>query len=140
MKVTGAGPGLPSADAAAGGIDATSGSAAAAGNEQVGGVGAGEASGVSGTTHTDAAHATSESGRAAEMRHLVADLGADVTAGRLSPEAAVETLVSRVLDQRAGGVTPNPAVRAQLEAALRATLAEDPFVGAQLAALTRSRG
>ncbi|MBZ0122083.1 MAG: hypothetical protein K8H88_34130 [Sandaracinaceae bacterium] len=64
----------------------------------------------------DAASATSES-------TSVEALGADVKAGNLDADAAVERLVQRALAQASGLA---PAHRAALEAQLRAALAEDP--------------
>ncbi|MCG5054279.1 MAG: hypothetical protein KA712_15050 [Myxococcales bacterium] len=76
---------------------------------------------------------------AKDVSHLVAGLGNDLKTGRLTTRQALESLVDRVVEHRVGpGATE--AVRAQLETALRNALENDPFVGAQLALLTRRHG
>lgn len=143
MKVTGTGSGLPPVETgAAGGADAASEVHATQGQEQVSGSASSAISGAGQAAPSQATQAANHAGRAAEMREMVMDLGTAVKAGRLSPQAAVDALVERVLDQRvgaSGGAMPS-AVRAQIESALRSTLSEDPFVGAQLAALSRRQG
>ena len=69
---------------------------------------------------SEAAAAASEAGAAAELTALVER----VQAGELSMDAAVQTLVQRMLDTVGSGL--DPAARAELEATLRDALQSDP--------------
>ena len=69
------------------------------------------------------------------MQHAVADLASELKAGRMSPEAAVDQLLNRVLDGQLGKT--DSGLRDQLAASLRSHLAEDPFLGAHLRALSK---
>lgn len=64
----------------------------------------------------------------------VSDIGADLKAGRIAPEAAIDRIVERVLDRQLGQ-TGSPALRAQLGAALRESLADDPLLASKVRAL-----
>lgn len=136
MKVNGSGSGLPPVDIGAGEIDASSKARGAGATEALGGTSASEAAQDS---QLVGARGGPQAGRASEMTAMVSDLGAEVQAGRLSADAAVETLVDRILDRQLGQ-DASPALRQQVEGALRAMLAEDPFVAAHLSALRRAEG
>ncbi|MDX2021290.1 MAG: hypothetical protein SF187_13705 [Deltaproteobacteria bacterium] len=131
MKVNGTGSGLPPVDAEA--ADAATKAEPSQNASETQGASAAEtnlqASPVSPNTQT----------RAPEMATLVADVNADFQAGRITAEAAVDKIVQRVLDRQVGA-SASPALRAQVESALRQTLANDPFVGAQVSALQRKQG
>jgi hypothetical protein len=70
-----------------------------------------------------------EASRAGEVTApgLVADISAELRAGRLTPAAAIEKVIDRVLDQQVGPSAP-AAVREQVGAALRRALEEDPLL------------
>ena len=63
---------------------------------------------------------------------LVADLAAELRAGKLTSRGAIEVLLDRVVAQQVGPEAP-AAVRAALEAALDA----DPFLAQKLRALEK---
>jgi hypothetical protein len=67
---------------------------------------------------------------------LVADIGADLKAGKITPEAAVDKVVERILDRQLGA-SATAAVREQVGAALRESLADDPLLAAKVRALSR---
>jgi hypothetical protein len=75
----------------------------------------------------------SEATRAAEAG-LVSDISAELQAGRLTPAAAIEKVIDRVIDQQVGPGAP-AAVREQVGAALRRALEEDPLLAEKLRAL-----
>ncbi len=127
MKVNGTGAGQPPTDIEAASIDKADASDT---TKALDGAQAAQSSEAAATVSTQ------QAGRAPEMAQVVGDLSADLKAGRLSPEAAVDSLVQRILDRQLGSEAP-PALRQELETALRATLAEDPFVSAHVAALSR---
>lgn len=133
MKVNGTGSGFSPVDA----------EAALASEKAEAPQGAGEASGASAAAEegVQAPPLTpgSQNARAPEMADLVADVNADFKAGKISAEAAVDKIVESVLDRQVGAAG-SPALRAQVETALRQTLANDPFMGAQLNALRRKQG
>jgi hypothetical protein len=64
----------------------------------------------------------------------VADIAADLRAGAISREAALDRVIDRVLAQQVGPDAP-PAVRAQVAAALRQALEDDPLLAQKLRAL-----
>jgi hypothetical protein len=73
---------------------------------------------------------------AARTASAVSDIGAELKAGRLTPEAAIDKVVERVLDRQLGKAA-TPALRAQLGAALRESLADDPLLAAKVRGLHR---
>jgi hypothetical protein len=73
---------------------------------------------------------------AASKASPIADIAADLQAGKLGPKAALDKLVERVLDRQLGK-TAAPTLRAQLGAALRESLADDPLLAAKVRALGR---
>jgi hypothetical protein len=64
----------------------------------------------------------------------VSDISADLKAGRLAPEAAIDRIVERVLERQLGP-SGSTALRAQLGAALRESLADDPLLASKVRAL-----
>jgi hypothetical protein len=66
----------------------------------------------------------------------VSDLGAALKAGKISPEAAINKLVDRILTRQLGSNAP-AAVREKLAAVLRESLADDPLLSAKVRALGR---
>jgi hypothetical protein len=64
----------------------------------------------------------------------VSDIGADLKAGKLTPQAAIDKVIERVLDRQVGRKA-GPAVREKLGAALRESLADDPLLAAKIRAL-----
>ncbi len=65
----------------------------------------------------------------------IADIGADLRAGRITPAAAIERVVERVLDRQVGADAP-AAVRAKIEASLRQALEDDPLLAAKIRSLS----
>ncbi len=86
---------------------------------------------------SERAEAAAASTPAARPRPIsaVADLGAALEAGKLTAEAAIDQVVARVVERQLGK-TGSPAARARLEAALRASLADDPLLAAKVRALS----
>ncbi len=82
----------------------------------------------------DTATAPVEGSRA----ELVRSLAADIRAGRIDPQQAVDRLVERTLSSGAAASLP-PARRAELEALLRSTLEGDPTLEAMQRDLSRGR-
>ena len=132
MKVNGTGAGVPSVDAEAFKASETS---HAAGSEKLESAAKNNITDEGGVQDSSLA-AGSPSTRGAEMKRLVADIAADLKAGRIGTDAAVDKLVNRIVDRQVDS-SASPALRAQVQAALRNTLQNDPFVGAQLSALGR---
>ena len=64
----------------------------------------------------------------------VADIGTDLKAGKIAPETAIDRVVERVLDRQLGPQA-SLALRAQLGAALRDSLADDPLLASKMRAL-----
>jgi hypothetical protein len=58
---------------------------------------------------------------------LVSDVGTDLKAGKITTEMAMDRVISRIIERQLGADAP-PAVRAQVEAALREALASDPLL------------
>ena len=77
-----------------------------------------------------------EKAAAASKASPMADIAAELKAGRLGSKAALDKVVERVLDRQLGKAAP-PALRAQLGAALRESLADDPLLAAKVRALGR---
>ena len=97
--------------------------------------GADALSSVEGEARTEAPAGVASAGAAAETEAIApADLGAvdalsaDLVAGRISPDAAVDVLVQRALSDVAGVLSPDQL--RDLEATLRAALADDPTLSA----------
>jgi hypothetical protein len=85
------------------------------------------------------ARAPQETTRAAEAKSAsripgVAEVGADLRAGRINAQVALDRVVQRVLDQQVGVNAP-AAVREKLAAVLRQTLQDDPVLAAKVTSL-----
>jgi DNA gyrase/topoisomerase IV subunit B len=65
---------------------------------------------------------------------VVSDIGAALKAGKLTPQAAIDKVIERVLDRQVGRKA-GAAVREKLSAALRESLADDPMLAAKVRAL-----
>src|SRR5687767_11123216 len=66
--------------------------------------------------------------------HLVADIGADLQAGRITPQIALDRVIDRVIDQQVGAGAP-AGVRERVSAALRQALEDDPLLAEKLRSL-----
>jgi hypothetical protein len=64
----------------------------------------------------------------------VADIARDLKAGKITPQAAIDRVVERIVARQVGAKGP-AAVREQLSAALRRTLEDDPMLAAKVRAL-----
>src|SRR4051794_35988338 len=62
---------------------------------------------------------------------LVADITAELQAGRITPQVAMERVISRVIDQQVGPNAP-AGVREKIGQALRQALEDDPMLAAKL--------
>jgi hypothetical protein len=71
---------------------------------------------------------------AAARAGSVAEIGAELQAGRITAEAALERVIHRVLDRQLGANAP-AAVREQVGAALRQALSDDPVLAEKVRAL-----
>ncbi len=86
------------------------------------------------------ARAPQSATRAAEAKGTrgvpgVAEVSADLRAGRITPQVALDRVVQRVLDQQVGANAP-AAVREKLGAVLRQTLEDDPVLAAKVRSLS----
>lgn len=64
----------------------------------------------------------------------VSDIGAELKAGKISPQAALDKVIERIVDKQLGA-NASPAMRSQVSAALRESLADDPLLAAKAHAL-----
>lgn len=69
---------------------------------------------------------------------LTADIGADLHAGRITADVALQRVIDRVLDRQIGADAP-AALREQLGAALRQTLEDDPLLAEKIRDLAPQR-
>jgi hypothetical protein len=119
MKISGSGTPLPAEGAPAPGAD--------------------EAKGPGGKTFAEAvdrpagANQAAEAARASQTAAVgpVADLVADLRAGKISAQAALDKVIDRVLAQQVGRDAP-AAVRERVETALRQALEDDPLLADRL--------
>jgi hypothetical protein len=132
MKVNGTPAGTPSIDAEA--FKAPQTEKASGSNTLEAGAAKGVDSDVA--VHDAGLAAGAQGSRRAEMNHLVADIAAELKAGQIGTDAAVDKLVQRILDRQVDAAA-SPALRSQIESALRNTLQNDPFVSAQVNTLRR---
>jgi hypothetical protein len=65
----------------------------------------------------------------------VADLGADLRAGRITPHAAIDKVIDRIIAKQLG-IHAAPAAKAKIGGALRERLADDPLLAAKIRALS----
>jgi hypothetical protein len=82
-----------------------------------------------------AAEAPADPAPRAASTHLVADIGADLQAGRITPQIALERVIDRVVDQQVGPGAP-AGVRERVSAALRQALEDDPLLAEKLKGLS----
>jgi hypothetical protein len=66
--------------------------------------------------------------------HAVADISAQLEAGRITPQVALERVIDRVVDQQVGPNAP-AGIRERVSAALRQALEEDPLLAEKLRSL-----
>jgi hypothetical protein len=126
MKVTGPGSGAP--PEGPGAAEGVAGKTGPQGPSSTSGVEAPEASGRT-FAETLGADRSVKGPAAAKgagvVDPLTADIAADLKAGKIDPQAALDRVVERVLDQQLGANAP-PALRAQLRDVLRETMSSDP--------------
>jgi hypothetical protein len=107
----------------------------------------GKAEALGGTTGKGFAAKLDQAERAASVRgaerpaaprkaSAIADIGADLKAGKITAEAAIDKVVERVLDRQLGK-TAGAALRGKIGAALRESLADDPLLAAKVRALSQ---
>jgi len=65
----------------------------------------------------------------------VADLGADLRAGRITPQAAIDKVIDRIVAKQLG-IHAGAAAKAKIGGALRERLADDPLLAAKVRALS----
>lgn len=75
-------------------------------------------------------------GKSAKTQKAVAvsDIGADLKAGKLTPQAAIDKVIERVLDRQVGRKA-DVSLREKLGAAMRESLTDDPTLAAKVRAL-----
>ena len=66
---------------------------------------------------------------------VTADLAAELKAGKISPQAAVDRVIDRVVDKQLGTNAP-AAVREKLRAALENAVADDPLLADKIRGLS----
>ena len=88
---------------------------------------------ASGPEKSRAARATQPSGRADKVAG-VADIGKALKAGQITPQAALDRVVERIVARQVG-VNGPAAIKKNLSAALRQTLEDDPMLAAKIRAL-----
>jgi hypothetical protein len=64
----------------------------------------------------------------------VSDIGADLKAGKLTPQGAIDKVIERVLDRQVGRKA-DAALREKLGTAMRESLTDDPMLAAKFRAL-----
>jgi hypothetical protein len=74
-----------------------------------------------------------EAGRPATT-HLVGDISAELNAGRITPQVALDRVIERVVERQVGAGAP-PGVRERVSAALRQALEDDPLLAEKLKGL-----
>jgi hypothetical protein len=84
--------------------------------------------------HTEAAARASNSAAATPPRSLTAELGADLRAGKITPKAAVDRVIDRVVEKQLGVNAP-AATREKLRAALEDAVADDPLLADKIRGL-----
>jgi hypothetical protein len=66
--------------------------------------------------------------------HMIADVAAELSAGRITPQIALDRVIDRVVDRQVGRGAP-AGIRERVSAALRAALEEDPLLAEKLKSL-----
>ncbi len=87
------------------------------------------AAGISRASETGAPTGATPSG-ATNVR----DIGADLSAGRITPQAALDKVIDRVVSKQVGANAP-AAVREKVEAALRQAIEDDPMLAEKVRGL-----
>ncbi len=64
----------------------------------------------------------------------MADVAAELAAGRIDPKAALERVIERVIDKQIGPGAP-AAVREKVRAALESAVSDDPLLSEKLRSL-----
>ncbi len=72
---------------------------------------------------------------AGHTRSSVSDIGAALKAGKLTPQAAIDKVIDRIIARQLG-IHAAPAAKEKIGAALRERLADDPLLSAKIRALT----
>jgi hypothetical protein len=88
---------------------------------------------ASGADKASAATATQPTARAGKVS-AVADIGKALKAGQITPQAALDRVVERIVARHLGVHGP-AALKKNLTAALRQTLEDDPMLAAKIRAL-----
>jgi hypothetical protein len=88
---------------------------------------------LAGATKARATTATQSAGRAREVRAVV-DIGKALQAGQITPQAALDRVVERIVARRVGRNGP-AAVKETLGTALRQALEDDPMLAARVRTL-----
>ncbi len=65
----------------------------------------------------------------------VADLGADLRAGKMTAQAAIDKVIDRIVAKQLG-IHAGPAAKQKIGGALRERLADDPLLAAKIRALS----
>jgi outer membrane translocation and assembly module TamA len=88
---------------------------------------------ASGADKASAATATQPAARAGKVS-AVADIGKALRAGQVTPQAALDRVIERIVARQVGVHGP-AALKKNLTAALRQTLEDDPMLAAKIRAL-----
>jgi hypothetical protein len=72
---------------------------------------------------------------AERIKSFVSDIGDALQSGSITPEAAVDQVVDRVLDNQLGADAPAN-LRSQVETAMRDAIETDPVLGAKIKSLS----
>lgn len=73
---------------------------------------------------------------AEEARGITSDLAAELGAGKITPEAAVDRVIDRIVAKQVGADAP-AAVRDRVRAALESAVADDPVLSEKIKTLGR---
>jgi hypothetical protein len=87
------------------------------------------------TSGPTAATGPAPAARTAAQGKLTSDIARALKAKEITPEAAVDQVVSRILDRQVGA-GGSPAARSQVETALRDALESDPVLAAKVKSLS----
>jgi hypothetical protein len=82
-----------------------------------------------------AAKATARTRASEPARSSVSDIGAALKAGKLTPQAAIDKVIDRIVARQLG-IHAAPAAKEKIGAALRERLADDPLLSAKIRALS----
>jgi hypothetical protein len=131
MKITGPGTGVPPEIAA----DATKAGDSQKDSLKIGGKPfADKLEGGAQVGPTSQATATSQAQRSDNLGG-VADIGDDLRAGRITPQAALERVIDRVVERQVGADAP-ASLREKVGEALRQALEDDPMLAEKVRALS----